>query len=100
MPHYTRAATPGNSRAGVPLAGFRAERAPALPTEQLEPFAKSPIGNDIEAAKVMCCKLRIHHKKHKRHKTRFLISSPADQMVPFVPFVAIELGTINGISVT
>jgi hypothetical protein len=34
---------------------------------QEEPFAKFPIGNDIEAARVMCCRLR--HSPQKAQET-------------------------------
>ena len=41
-----------------------------------------------------------NHEKHKSHKTSFSISSLADPMALFVPFVTIEIQTANGFSAT
>ena len=71
--------------------------------ETWEPFAEFAIGNDIEAAKVMCCKLRHSPQKAQKSQNEFLdlesCRSDGSSCV-FVPFVAIEIQTANGFSVT
>ena len=68
-----------------------------------EPFAKFAIGNDIEAAKVMCCRLRHSPQKAQKSQNEFLDFETCRSDSPFcvfVPFVAIKLLTAKGFSVT
>ena len=68
-----------------------------------EPFAHIAVGNDIEAPKVMCCRPRHSPQKAQKSQNEFLNfeSCRSDgSFCVFVPFVAIEIQTANGFSVT
>ena len=65
-----------------------------------EPFAKFAIGNDMEAAKVMCCRLRHSPQKAQNEFLDFVSCRSDGPFCVFVPFVAIKLQTANGFSVT
>ncbi len=68
-----------------------------------EPFAKFAIGNDIEAATVMCCRLLYSPQQAQQSQIGFLDFESCRSEGPFcvfVPFVAIELQTAKGFSVT
>ena len=65
-----------------------------------EPFAKFAIGNDMEAAKVMGCRLRHSPQKAQNEFLDFASCRSDGPYCVFVPFVAIKLQTANGFSVT
>ena len=65
-----------------------------------EPFAKFAIGNDMEAAKVMGCRLRHSPPKAQNEFLDFASCRSDGPFCVFVPFVAIKLQTANGFSVT
>ena len=54
-----------------------------------EPFAKFAIGNDMEAAKVMCCRLRHSPQKAQNEFLDFVSCRSDGPFCVFVPFVAI-----------
>ncbi len=68
-----------------------------------EPFATFAIGNGIEAAKVMCCRLLVSPQQAQQSPIEFLDFESCRSHGPFcvfVPFVAIKLQTATGFSVT